>query len=204
MSAGADCANVSSLVYIVQLLRSEFPSLETFVTLSPIPRFRKWLEDKLRENVEKGRFYDGSLLSEEDITNLFQTGLVQNDRTNPWKALLEILQTMDFEDEEQQNVIRPILLKLASRYLVLEKHRGKPLDGVCRFHVTNGAQVHRLNFPADVSRKGIQSSFGMMVNYQYEMDKVQENQQCFERHYYRIPVHPQVLKWVPSNTSSKL
>jgi malonyl-CoA decarboxylase len=220
-------------LFIHQRLRSEFPSLDTFVTLSPLSNFRHWLEDKIHQNENHGKFYDGSLLSDDDLQQLQQqsggvlgtTNNDDDDDDDPWTALRTVLENYHLENEKNQhsssnhreeedssqhNSIRPILMKFASRYLVLEKHRGKPLDGVARFHVGNGAEVHRVNFGADPSRKGMQNSFGMMVNYRYDTEQVEANIKGFEMDYYRTPASPDVRKWLPvvttddtSSTSSK-
>jgi hypothetical protein len=170
-----------------QFLQSEFPSLETFVTLSPMPKFRKWLEDKILQNEENGKFLDDSILSKEDWDNLVKCGLLSSDVTSSWKSFLDCLDEMNLGSEsgdpEHLAVLQPILTKLAARYIFLEKHRGKPLDGVARFHLGNGAMVHRINFGADLSRKGIQNSFGIMVNYLYDLNVVADNRREFEQTY---------------------
>jgi malonyl-CoA decarboxylase len=172
-----------------------------------MPRFRKWLEDKIHKNEDHGHFYDGSILSEEDLRLLRESGQLKDE--TPWKGLLKALEDMDSTEDadlDQIAVIRSILMKLAARYIVLEKHRGKPLDGVARFHVSNGALAHRVNFAADLSRKGLQNSFGMMMNYQYDLEQVKENQKTFEADYH-IPASADVLKWLPvesTPTNSKL
>ena len=43
------------------------------------------------------------------------------------------------------------------------------------FHLRNGAILWRLNWKADVSRKGALSSLGMMVNYKYKLNEVDDN-----------------------------
>lgn len=67
------------------------------------------------------------------------------------------------------------LLRLAARYLFAEKRRGRALDAVANFHLRNGAAVHRLNWMADTSPAGLSRSHGVMVNYLYEADAVEEN-----------------------------
>jgi malonyl-CoA decarboxylase len=49
---------------------------------------------------------------------------------------------------------------------------GKPLDAVARFHLGNGARVERLNWAADPSAKGIRQSCGLMVNYLYDLGRL--------------------------------
>ena len=62
-------------------------------------------------------------------------------------------------------MLRPILMRLAARYLVQERRRRLALDPVANFHLRNGAAVWRLNWRADLSRRGLSSSHGIMVNY---------------------------------------
>jgi malonyl-CoA decarboxylase len=188
-----------------------------------MPNFRRWIEDKIHQNEDHGKFYDGSLLSDEDLRQLqHQSGElvsdddVDDDDGDPWESLRKALEHYGLENENHSSktmnnnttaaaiMIRPILMKLASRYLVLEKHRGAPLDGVARFHVGNGAEVHRVNFAADPSRKGMQNSFGMMVNYRYDdLETVEANQKGFEMDY-RIPASPDVRKWLPAGRDDTL
>jgi malonyl-CoA decarboxylase len=49
------------------------------------------------------------------------------------------------------------------------------LDPVARFHVGNGAAIHRIHWNANPSRKGWQSSFGLMVSYHYDYDNGEES-----------------------------
>ena len=52
---------------------------------------------------------------------------------------------------------------------------GAPLDAVARFHLGNGARIERLNWAADTSAKGLKQSCGLMVNYLYELDELDDN-----------------------------
>lgn len=56
---------------------------------------------------------------------------------------------------------------------------GKPLDPVARFHLGNGAELHRINADADLSPKGLAQSRGMMVNYLYELDQVEARHEAY-------------------------
>lgn len=206
---------------MLQMLQQEFSSLDTFVTLSPMPRFRKWVEEKIQQNVDSGSFADNTLLSEFDWKMLSEVGLVSEpENWADFARALDQVATPDFwvatpdfwegtptADEAKRQALQIILQKLAARYLLLEKHRGKPLDGVARFHLSNGALLYRINFAADLSRKGIQNSFGMMVNYRYVLDQVDSNQQAFESNY-TLKADADVLQWLPkaslAGTRSKL
>jgi malonyl-CoA decarboxylase len=52
-------------------------------------------------------------------------------------------------------------------------------DPVAKFHLNNGAILERVNLAADLSSKGLKQSFGLMVNYRYDLDKVEENHEKF-------------------------
>ena len=62
--------------------------------------------------------------------------------------------------------IRPVVMRLAARYLLRERRRGAALDHVANFHLRNGAAVARLNWLADPSARGLAGSVGIMVNYE--------------------------------------
>jgi malonyl-CoA decarboxylase len=67
---------------------------------------------------------------------------------------------------------RVALMGWAARYLGREMQDGKPLDPVARFHLGNGARVERLNWAADPSPKGQKQSHGLMVNYLYDLKRL--------------------------------
>jgi malonyl-CoA decarboxylase len=64
---------------------------------------------------------------------------------------------------------------LAAWYLTREWREGQALDPVARFHLGNGARLERINRGADPSPKGAAQSFGMMVNYVYDLGEVERN-----------------------------
>jgi len=75
------------------------------------------------------------------------------------------------------------LKALAARYLLNAKRDdGLPRDPVARFHLGNGASVYALHAMADVSLNGIGQSFGVMVNYHYEMSQIETNHEDFAVH----------------------
>ena len=65
---------------------------------------------------------------------------------------------------------------LAASYLLEQKNsRGQPLDPVARFHLKNGAILERINVLGDPSENGMENSLGMMVNYVYDLSRVEDN-----------------------------
>lgn len=76
--------------------------------------------------------------------------------------------------------LREPLLRLAARYLLAAKRsNGAPLDAVERFHLGNGATIERLDWLADTTARGLEHSFGVMVNYRYGLDRYASNQLAY-------------------------
>lgn len=71
--------------------------------------------------------------------------------------------------------VRDALMKLCAHYLLREKSGTAARDPVARFHLGNGARLHRLYWAADMAGKGRQQSAGMMVNYLYDLGKIEMN-----------------------------
>ncbi len=76
---------------------------------------------------------------------------------------------------------RKALMHLCAKYLLHAKQGAEPLDPVARFHLGNGAALERLNWMGDTSEQGLARSAGMMVNYVYRLDEVEENHQRYFR-----------------------
>ena len=84
------------------------------------------------------------------------------------------------QDEKIANVLKDPLMRLCAQYLLNAKRRGKQaLDPVANFHLTNGARVERLNWLGDTSPNGLSQSLGLMVNYLYELDRIEENHESY-------------------------
>ena len=55
---------------------------------------------------------------------------------------------------------------------------------MARFHLGNGARLERVNWGADASNRGLKQSFGLMVNYVYDLDDVEKNHEEYvNRHH---------------------
>jgi len=70
------------------------------------------------------------------------------------------------------------LLCLASIYLGLGS-AGRNGNPVAKFHLSNGARLHQINWAGDLSRKGLRQSASLMVNYLYDLSSVEENHERF-------------------------
>lgn len=142
---------------VVDELSKEFPSLTTFVTLSPVPRFAGWLGDELRKDDESS-----ALLPTE-------------------RQILGNLKELDWwQNDEVAEKLRDPLMALAAHYFLEIKGRGdRPLDPVARFHLGNGARLERINWLGDTSPRGLKQSHGIMVNYLYDIKSIEANHEAF-------------------------
>jgi malonyl-CoA decarboxylase len=68
-----------------------------------------------------------------------------------------------------------------AHYLLRVKQGGEPADAVARFHLGNGARLHRLNSSGDLSLAGIRRSAGFTVNYVYNLKELARNAETYER-----------------------
>jgi malonyl-CoA decarboxylase len=91
---------------------------------------------------------------------------------------------------------RLALMEQAARYLSQEFKDGKPLDPVARFHLGNGARVERINWAGDPSAKGLKQSYGLMVNYLYDLKRLDRHREQLAQG--KIPTAPAVGKLLAS------
>ncbi len=147
---------------VVETLKAEFPKLRVFATLSPIPGFRPWLGKNatamLARLDDKARATLGRALGAEPPTAAHLLAAADAALSLPANA-----------------PVRQMLLQCAAHYLGQEMVDGKPLDPVARFHLGNGARVERLNWAGDPSAKGLKQSYGLMVNYLYDLRRLDKH-----------------------------
>src|SRR3984893_15230084 len=137
---------------VVEELQAEFPQLERFSTLSPVPGFRRWLTQQLAEE------------------------------SNPDAALLpKLARDGWWHDPEQSEPLRAALMRLCAIYLTRRPSPGNRIDPVARFHLGNGARLERINWLGNTELRGIEESFGIMVNYLYDHDSIENTHEAFVR-----------------------
>lgn len=153
---------------VVETLRGEFPKLRTFATLSPIPGLRTWLS----KNAERLL----ALTPDKERAELGRAvGFEPPNAPHVLQALEQVRQL------EPKSPLRQWLLRCAAHYLGHEWDNGKPLDAVARFHLGNGARIERLNWMGDPSAKGLKQSFGLMVNYLYDLKRLDRHRLQLEQ-----------------------
>ncbi|KAM0896692.1 hypothetical protein ACQ4PT_023019 [Festuca glaucescens] len=173
---------------VIDMLRRDMPSVQTFATLSPIPGFMQWILAKLASQIKLAEtglkegnslesagstFRESVLLPEEE--KLLQNAVEQIDSKQGIELLQDILTSSQWvKSDKLSAALKSPLMRLCARYLAREKKRGKALDAVANFHLQNGAMIERINWMADQSEKGIEQSGGIMVNYLYRLENIEE------------------------------
>ena len=138
---------------VAENLQREVPTLTTYVTLSPLPGFARWLTASIARKRD--------WLAPADL------------------AALAAIETAEWHVDASK-ALRDTLTRAAVRYLFEAKDdAGKPLDPVSRFHLGNGARLERLNWLGDVSPKGLRDGLGFMVNYLYDLPTVERNHEAY-------------------------
>ena len=88
------------------------------------------------------------------------------------------------DSSERSEALDSVIRPLAARYLLKAKaDDGQPLNPVARFHLGNGAELHRINWQGDASAQGMQQSCGLMVNYLYVLDTIERNHEQYTDNY---------------------
>jgi malonyl-CoA decarboxylase len=140
---------------VVENLNRELPHLKRFATLSPMPGFRQWL--------------------------LEQTGVRQSSRLS--RLLAQLDQPDWWKQTAMTNTLKADLFLFGAHYLLYAKRGKEPFDPVARFHLRNGARLHRLNWLGDTSSSGISRSAGLTVNYLYNPTEVERNHELYTREF---------------------
>ena len=138
---------------VAEHLKRELPQLKTFCTLSPIPGFLAWLQRADTTVLGAGA---GAALAELHTASGGELGTLAN------AARLAALGGHGHH----------ALWRLAAHFLVHVSPQSEG-DPVARFHLDNGAKLERLNAQANLSATGLRQSAGLMVNYLYDLGKIE-------------------------------
>lgn len=140
---------------VVFEIQEENPKIKNFGTLSPLPGFSDWF---LSLNDEKLK----DILKDYDITKL------------------NFLRSSDLKIGEPKIIEeKTAIKKLVAHYLIHEKINNKPLNPVSRFHLGNGASIYNIIINGNISDYGYKESFGIMVNYGYQLEKLEKIHEDF-------------------------
>lgn len=141
---------------VAEDLKRALPNLKTFVTLSPVPGFARWLKQEMAA----------------------ETSQLLNDKLRSELALLGEPDWMN-DEAKSKKLNKAVMAAAAVYFLKAKTSSGKPVDPVARFHLRNGARLERLNFLGNPSPDGMKQSHGLMVNYLYDLDEIERNHEAF-------------------------
>jgi malonyl-CoA decarboxylase len=157
---------------VVDALAVQFPRIETYATLSPLPGFTRWLHDTWGKTADAEQPFHPS--EQKRLTSV-DVG------PDPTAWLLRVVSEKAWlEEPDLEKAVRPILMRLAAFYLVRERTaKGGALDAVAHFHLSNGARLHRVNWAGDITEKGLEQSAGIMANYLYDDRHIERNHEAY-------------------------
>ena len=157
---------------VLSELQTELPSLETFATLSPLPRFADAMKAAAHNKLPG--------LTRAQLTTLlvdFAEPLKRASKVrHPIDALFALLDPLN---DASREVLAGPLRRLALAYFGLISRGFAGADSEAKFHLSNGAELAQIHPFADMSPGRIEESFGVMVNYRYEPGELAVNQEKF-------------------------
>ena len=140
-----------------------------------IPGFSKWLSEFLKEAKDKPieEAKDKPLLTKEEKKLLSEAML--------WRSYEKLT-------DKEHEAIEPLIKHLAFHYITQEKAVGgknpnDPKDNVAKFHLGNGAEVANIHYitpKAGATLSDKEGAYGLMVNYRYDLDKVEDRKAAFK------------------------
>jgi len=156
---------------VVKKLSLEFPNIKEYATLSPIPNFRSWLLKYLQNGCD-------NLFKPEEKKQI----IIISQNKNESVGFMDIFNSYKwYKNEEILEVVKKPLMRLCAYYLlnVKKKNSKNAYDPVANFHLTNGAKIEHIHWMADISKRALLNSFGIMLNYHYRLDKININHEAY-------------------------
>ncbi|KAJ2847692.1 hypothetical protein IWW36_003724 [Coemansia brasiliensis] len=177
--AGVDLGNFL-IKRVVGVLRADLPNISTFCTLSPLPRFRAWLDHWLTpealetppNDITISAYAQQQLISRVSGASTWTAALKHIIDGHGWTSNQDTLDAME-----------PVVRTLGAHYLINVK-RGNShyaYDPVANFHLRNGACLHRINWRGNTSYNGLRQSLELMCNYNYVLDRIEDNNERYVR-----------------------
>lgn len=151
---------------VVADLAAKHPNLKTFSTLSPIPGLLKWANSTT----------NSIKLSKQETKALTIATAQKDDQT----VLQDIILSPNEHPEiDIKKELEDVLKHLCARYLLEAKRGQQAYDRVAHFHLSNGAQIERINWAGNLSSAGVRQSAGIMVNYLYDLSRIERNHERY-------------------------
>lgn len=154
---------------VAEQLQRELPRLRSFCTLSPIPGLAAWLLAEPDFAALPG--IKPKAAAELDEARQHLQAVCGGD--------LSVLLHAPAHDRLGKEDTAA-LMSLAAAYLLYLSPTPAG-DPVARFHLDNGARLERINARGNMSAAGLKQSFGLMVNYLYDLEKVEASHEKFKQ-----------------------
>ncbi len=91
------------------------------------------------------------------------------------------------------------LARLTFHYLTQVKHKnGQAINSVAHFHLGNGASLYKIHTEANNNEMALEDSWGVMVNYLYDLDSVTKNHEDYAN-LELIAISPKLTKTIQNN-----
>jgi malonyl-CoA decarboxylase len=118
---------------------------------SPVPGFQRWLTKRLAST------------------------------SDPAAALLARIETGAgrLDTPKIDDSLKPLITRFCAAYLMRHASTQEPADPVAHFHLGNGARLERINWLGNTAPRRIKESFGIMVNYLYDIETIESNHEAF-------------------------
>lgn len=174
---------------VAELQKMHGPRLTAFTTLSPIPGYGAWLASLAARGDDVAAWHPAT--ADADKKAILAVAAMSGARNGSVAravaaptavaALHAVMKdAVWFRDPAVAEALRGPLLRSVGHYLSATRRRGKIFDPVGNFHVKNGATLFRLNWLANCTPRASAQSGCVMVNYLYELPKLDDNMRGYE------------------------
>jgi malonyl-CoA decarboxylase len=148
-------------------IATELPRVTAFATLSPLPGLASAFHDS-----NAGWFTEPRLKS---ILGPLAPEVCRAANAVELRPALDSLA----RNPQRTELASKALHRVALAYLLEARQGGRVADPVLHFHSSNGARLERINPNADLTPHGIAGSFGVMANYVYDLERLEENHERY-------------------------
>jgi malonyl-CoA decarboxylase len=161
-------------------IASELPGVTTFATLSPLPGMANAF------NTGNGPFTEARVRS---ILGSLAPEVCRAGGAVDVRSALDRIARSPARAELASRALH----RIALAYLLEVRHGDRVADPVLHFHSSNGARLERINPNADLTAHGIAGSLGVMANYLYDLQRLEENHERYVKSG-RVAVAPRLAR----------
>ena len=100
----------------------------------------------------------------------------------------------------KDNKPNPLVLNRLTYYYLtqIKRKNGQAINPVAHFHLGNGASLYKIHTDANVNQSALDDSWGVMVNYLYDLESVAKNHEDYANQE-PVSVSPKLTKSIQNN-----